>query len=161
MLQIHNPSEFFDHLKQGVKTRLRIGLDGSFETSVEALCEIKPEEWLWAPLPNFFAISTEHLRELNLAQPQKYLVLDQGIVEDGNAHKLLVADHGFGVELHSLHMRDLGRNWNVEYVPERRQFRALTKIKMGQELTTNRTELFWALYPNAIHIDESGNANRD
>jgi hypothetical protein len=153
MLQLHNSKEFLDHLAQGIKTRLRIGLEGSFETSVEALCEIKPAEWLWSPLPNFFAVSTERFRELSLAQPQKYLVLDQGIVEDGHAHKLLVADHGFDVELHSLHMRDLGKNWNVEYVPDRRQFRALTQIKMGQELTTNRVELFWALYPNAHHIE--------
>ncbi len=153
MLQINNSAEFFDRLKQGTKTRLRVGLDSSFETSVEALCEIQPGEWLWDPLPHFFAVSTEHLRDLNIAQPQKYLVLNQGIVEDGLAHKLLVADHGFGVELHSLHMRDLGKNWNVEFAPERRQFRALTKISMGQELTTNRTELFWALYPNAIHIE--------
>ena len=153
MLQISNSTEFFDHLKQGVKTRLRVGLELSFETSVEALCEIKQGEWLWSPVPNFFVVSTERLREFNLAQPQKYLVLDQGIVEDGCAHKLLVADHGFGVELHSLHMRDLGKNWNVEFVPDRRQFRALTKIKMGQELTTNRVELFWALYPNAIQFE--------
>ena len=154
MLQIHKSSEeFLDHMKQGIKTRLRIGLEGSFETSVEALCDIKQAEWLWSPLPNFFAVSTERLSELNLAQPQKYLVLEQGIVEDGHAHKLLVADHGFGVELHSLHMRDRGKNWNVEYVPEHRRFRALTKIRMGEELTTNRTELFWVLYPNAIHIE--------
>ncbi len=153
MLQIHNSAEFLDHLKHGVKTRLRFGSDGSFETRVEALCEIKPGEWLWSPLPDFFAVSTESLHDFNLAQPQKYLVLEQGIVEDGNAHKLLVASHGFGVELHSLHMRDPGKDWNVEYVPERRCFRALTKINVGQELTTNRVELFWTLYPNAIHID--------
>ena len=153
MLHITNSAEFFDHLKKGIKTRLRIGLEGSFETSVESLSEIKPGEWLWSPLPNFFAVSIEGLRKFNLAQPQKYLVLDQGIVEDGHAHKLLVADHGFDVELHSLHMRDPGKNWNVEYVPDRRRFRALTKIGVGQELTTNRVELFWALYPNAIHIE--------
>ncbi len=153
MLQTYSSAEFFDNLKHGVKTRLRIGLEGSFETSVEALCEIKPGEWLWSPLPSFFAVATERLRELNLAPPQTYLVLDQGIVEDGNAHKLLVADNGFDVELHSLRMRDPGKNWNVEYVPDQRRFRALTQINMGQELTTNRVELFWALYPNAIHIE--------